>query len=116
MKIKNCQSGLGEQGAGRALSESRKSRRSTLVEEDFDEETAVAEAKRCLGSLACEGCELCRLFCPELCVTRNEITHEIEIDYDFCKGCGICASICPKEAIRMELEGPREAGRLQATA
>ena len=52
----------------------------------------------------CVSCDLCRLCCPDLCITRDENTNEIEIDYDFCKACGICAWVCPKGAIQMVLE------------
>lgn len=68
------------------------------------EEAAVQEAGRCLVNHFCRSCDLCRYFCPELCITRNEDTGHMEIDYDFCKGCGICAFVCPKGAIRMERE------------
>jgi len=70
----------------------------------LDEVTAVKEAGRCLVNNICDSCDLCRYFCPDLCITRNERTGQIEIDYDFCKGCGICAFICPKGAITMVLE------------
>ncbi|MCU0596085.1 MAG: 4Fe-4S binding protein [Desulfobacterota bacterium] len=70
----------------------------------LDEETAVMEASRCLGNNFCRSCDLCRYFCPDLCITRNEQTGHIEIDYDYCKGCGICAFICPKGAITMARE------------
>ncbi len=70
----------------------------------LDEETAVEEAGACLGLVECRSCDLCRLLCPDLCVTRDEETGRIEIDYDFCKGCGICAAICPRGAIRMVAE------------
>jgi 2-oxoacid:acceptor oxidoreductase delta subunit (pyruvate/2-ketoisovalerate family) len=76
---------------------------------DLDEETAVREAGRCLGSRSCDSCDLCRYLCPELCITRNEETGLIEIDYDFCKGCGICAFVCPKGAIEMIIEGEAQA-------
>jgi len=68
------------------------------------EEHVLLEASRCLSLLSCDTCDLCRLFCPDLCITRNPETGRIEIDYDYCKGCGICAFVCPKGAIRMELE------------
>ncbi len=68
------------------------------------EEAAVMEAGRCLGVHTCRSCDLCRYFCPDLCITRNETTGHIEIDYQFCKGCGICAFVCPKGAIHMERE------------
>ena len=75
-----------------------------LVNQGFDEETAVREAQHCLGNIQCEFCDLCRLFCPDLCITRNESTSQIEIDLNYCKGCGICAAICPRGAIKMVLE------------
>ena len=68
------------------------------------EEETILEASHCLNLLSCDSCDLCRLFCPDLCITRNPETGRIEIDYNFCKGCGICAFVCPKGAIRMELE------------
>ncbi len=65
---------------------------------------AVEEAKRCLGLRYCESCDLCSLLCPELCITRDEKTGQVQIDLDYCKGCGICAAICPRGAIQMVLE------------
>lgn len=70
----------------------------------LDEETAVKEAKRCLVNNVCDSCDLCRYFCPDLCITRDADTRQIVIDYDSCKGCGICAFICPKSAITMVRE------------
>ena len=67
-------------------------------------EEAVKEAQRCLGLRECESCEICSLFCPDLCITRDEKTGEVRIDLDYCKGCGICATVCPKGAIQMVLE------------
>jgi 2-oxoacid:acceptor oxidoreductase delta subunit (pyruvate/2-ketoisovalerate family) len=65
---------------------------------------AVQEAQRCLSLRECESCEICSLFCPDLCITRDEKSGEVRIDLDYCKGCGICAAVCPRGAIRMELE------------
>jgi 2-oxoacid:acceptor oxidoreductase delta subunit (pyruvate/2-ketoisovalerate family) len=72
-----------------------------LVEEGFSEEEAVTEASRCLGTLPCQSCDICALLCPDLCITRDEVTGQLEVDYDYCKGCGICAVVCPKKAIVM---------------
>ncbi|MBN2033229.1 MAG: 4Fe-4S binding protein [Deltaproteobacteria bacterium] len=74
------------------------------TEPGLDEEAAVEEAGRCLVNNVCRSCDLCRYFCPDLCITMNEMTGSIEIDYDYCKGCGICAFICPKGAITMVRE------------
>ena len=74
------------------------------VEFGLKEEEALEEAGRCLGLRTCESCEICSLFCPDLCITRDEETGEVRIDLDYCKGCGICASVCPKGAIEMVLE------------
>ena len=65
---------------------------------------AAEAASRCLALRDCESCDLCRMLCPELCITRDPESNRIEIDDAFCKGCGICAFICPKGAIRMERE------------
>ena len=71
------------------------------VEMGLQKEKAVGEAQRCLGLTDCDSCEICGLFCPDLCITRDEKTGETVIDFDYCKGCGICASVCPKGAISM---------------
>jgi 2-oxoacid:acceptor oxidoreductase delta subunit (pyruvate/2-ketoisovalerate family) len=73
-------------------------------EAGLDECTAIKEAQRCLGNQLCQSCDLCRMICPELCITRNTVNGKIEIDLEFCKGCGICAFICPRRAIKMVRE------------
>ena len=75
-----------------------------LVGKGLSEEEAISEASRCLGTLSCQSCDICALLCPDLCITRNEVTGQVEIDYDYCKGCGICAAVCPKRAIEMVQE------------
>jgi 2-oxoacid:acceptor oxidoreductase delta subunit (pyruvate/2-ketoisovalerate family) len=62
------------------------------------------EASRCLGNVSCEACDVCRLLCPDLAITRDRMTGAIIIDLDYCKGCGICAFVCPKGAITMVRE------------
>ncbi len=66
-------------------------------------EEAMQEAERCLGLRSCGSCEICSLFCPDLCITRNE-SGETQIDLTYCKGCGICAAVCPKQAIQMVVD------------
>ena len=104
MKIKDCELKTASRQSEESLEVSERLKGNLLVKQGFNEETSIEEAKRCLGNIQCESCDLCRLFCPDLCITRNEVTNQIEIDYDFCKGCGICALICPKGAIKMVLE------------
>jgi 2-oxoacid:acceptor oxidoreductase delta subunit (pyruvate/2-ketoisovalerate family) len=74
------------------------------VESGLRKKEAILEAKRCLGWRECESCEICTLFCPDLCITRDPETGSVMIDLNYCKGCGICASVCPKGAIEMVLE------------
>lgn len=52
----------------------------------------------------CKLCELCRLMCPDLAITKDAKAEQIRIDLKYCKGCGICAGFCPAKAIHMELE------------
>jgi len=51
----------------------------------------------------CIGCGLCKLICPEACITGKE-KNTYTVDYDYCKGCGLCAYICPKKDIVMVKE------------
>jgi len=52
----------------------------------------------------CHICDLCRLLCPDLAITRNGSRNQLEIDYSYCKGCGICIAVCSRDAIKMILE------------
>jgi pyruvate ferredoxin oxidoreductase delta subunit len=58
-----------------------------------------------LDQQRCHICDLCRLLCPDLAITKNGNKNQIEIDYGYCKGCGICAVVCPRNAIKMIPEG-----------
>ena len=102
--IKQCEVRVGKRKKEESLPVDERLRGNPLVKLGFDQKTAVDEAKRCLGNNPCESCDLCRVFCPDLCITRNPVTNEIEIDYNFCKGCGLCALVCPRGAIKMVLE------------
>jgi len=102
LSIRECPLNIIERRHEKALEVSKRLEGNPLVNQGFDEETAVAEAQRCLGNSRCESCVICQLFCPSLCITRNEMGC-VEIDYSFCKGCSICAVVCPKGAIKMVL-------------
>jgi len=92
----------------RTLSVKSRKKGFSPIELGLLKEEAVQEAQRCLGLRECESCDVCSLFCPDLCITRDEKTGEILIDLDYCKGCGLCAAVCPKGAIQMVLEGDEQ--------
>jgi pyruvate ferredoxin oxidoreductase delta subunit len=51
----------------------------------------------------CINCGLCKLVCPEACIT-GKVKNEYKVDFEYCKGCGICVMICPKKDVIMEIE------------
>jgi 2-oxoacid:acceptor oxidoreductase delta subunit (pyruvate/2-ketoisovalerate family) len=102
--VKKCEKKGVQSLNPRMLSPLKRKRGGTSVELGLEKEEAVKEAQRCLGVSECESCEVCSLFCPDLCITRDEASGSVLIDLDYCKGCGICASVCPKGAIHMVLE------------
>jgi len=67
-------------------------------------EEAKAAACLCFATVFCAYCDVCRLLCPDLCITRDTESGRIVIDLDYCKGCGLCAHFCPKGAITMTIE------------
>jgi 2-oxoacid:acceptor oxidoreductase delta subunit (pyruvate/2-ketoisovalerate family) len=102
--IKECKKEIVRRSKRRTLSLKERRKGFSPVEFGLPKEEAIKEAQRCLGLRECESCEVCSLLCPDLCITRNEKTAEVQIDLDYCKGCGICAVVCPKGAIQMVLE------------
>ena len=104
MEIKECQITIKRRYQGKSGAMPERLAGDSLVKLGFDERTATEEARRCLENNPCESCDLCRILCPDLCITRNAGTGQIEIDYDYCKGCGICVAICPRGSIKMVLE------------
>jgi 2-oxoacid:acceptor oxidoreductase delta subunit (pyruvate/2-ketoisovalerate family) len=102
--VKECKKGVVRRPKRKTLSLKERKRGFAAVESSLLKETAIQEAQRCLSLRECESCEICNLFCPDLCITRDEKTGEVRIDLDYCKGCGICAAVCPKGAIQMVLE------------
>lgn len=58
---------------------------------------ARREARRCFNCGVCNGCDNCRLFCPEVAVVCESSLRRI--DEQYCKGCGICVTECPRNAM-----------------
>lgn len=63
-----------------------------------DRGRVAAEAARCFSCGVCNQCDKCRMFCPDLCISRDE-AGKYTIDYDYCKGCVVCAAVCPRRVI-----------------
>jgi len=104
MKTRDCRFARQEPIGGRRRDPAERVRDFDPVEPPLTEAEAIAEARRCLATVACEACEVCILICPDLCISRDPDSGRIVIDLDHCKGCGLCAHFCPREAIRMEEE------------
>jgi 2-oxoacid:acceptor oxidoreductase delta subunit (pyruvate/2-ketoisovalerate family) len=104
---RECKTEITRKAKRRTLSLKERKRGFATVESSLVKQRAIQEAQRCLSLRECESCEICSLFCPDLCITRDEKTGGVRIDLDYCKGCGICAVLCPKGAIQMVLEEGR---------
>lgn len=50
----------------------------------------------------CNGCAICKRFCPDGCIEM--VNRKSIIDYDYCKGCLICENVCPVKAITSKRE------------
>ena len=74
----------------------------------LDEETAQAEAKRCMSCGLCFECDNCVIFCPQDAVYRVKPAERttgryVATDYSKCIGCHICHDVCPTGYIQMGL-------------
>lgn len=68
----------------------------------YENKTATDEAARCFNCGICNGCDFCRLYCPEMAVLLDKAKRKIDMDY--CKGCGVCAMECPRNAMTLKEE------------
>ena len=105
--VKECKKEVVRKPKRKTLASKNRREGFSQVELGLVKEEALKEAQRCLSLRECDSCEVCSLFCPDLCITRDQKTGEVLIDLDYCKGCGICAGVCPKGAIQMTLEDGR---------
>jgi len=67
---------------------------------DYDEGTALYEARRCMSCGNCFECDNCYGVCPDNAVIKLGPGKRFEFNYDYCKGCGVCISECPCGAIK----------------
>ena len=74
----------------------------------LSQESAVAEAKRCMSCGMCFECDNCVMYCPQTAVFRvpkakATLGRYVDTDYNKCIGCHICADVCPTGYIQMGL-------------
>lgn len=74
----------------------------------LSQESAVAEAKRCMSCGMCFECDNCVMYCPQTAVFRvpkakATLGRYVDTDYSKCIGCHICADVCPTGYIQMGL-------------
>lgn len=74
----------------------------------LSQESAVAEAKRCMSCGMCFECDNCVMYCPQTAVFRvpkakSTLGRYVDTDYNKCIGCHICADVCPTGYIQMGL-------------
>ncbi len=74
----------------------------------LDEETAQAEAGRCMSCGLCFECDNCVIFCPQDAVYRvkkdkKSTGRYVATDYTRCVGCHICSDVCPTGYIDMAM-------------
>ncbi len=74
----------------------------------YDDETAIAEAQRCMSCGMCFECDNCVIYCPQDAVYRvkkdeHTIGRYVATDYARCVGCHICSDVCPTGYIDMAL-------------
>ena len=81
-------------------------RQSTFEEvvQDFDVDTALYEARRCLSCGSCISCDNCFALCPDNAVLKLGPEKAYAVDLDYCKGCGLCVEECPTGSMTMEPE------------
>lgn len=72
------------------------------IKATFTINQALEETRRCFNCGICNGCDNCRIFCPEIAVILKDAKRQINLDY--CKGCGICVFECPRSAMDLEEE------------
>ena len=72
------------------------------------EESAIAEAGRCMSCGMCFECDNCVIYCPQdavFKVKKGQATtgRYVDTDYSKCIGCHICSDVCPTGYIDMAL-------------
>jgi NADPH-dependent glutamate synthase beta subunit-like oxidoreductase len=74
------------------------------IRETISTEQAFAEAGRCMSCGLCNTCEQCRVFCPQVAISRDLKRPKGQVmftDYSRCTGCHVCFAACPTGYIQM---------------
>lgn len=74
----------------------------------LEQDTAIADVKRCFHCGHCTQCDVCFTFCPDVAIKK--VAGGYEIDMDYCKGCGVCVEECPRAAMEMIPEEKTDEG------
>jgi Pyruvate/2-oxoacid:ferredoxin oxidoreductase delta subunit len=80
----------------------------TEIRETITTDQAFAEARRCMSCGLCNTCEQCRVFCPQVAISRDLKRPKGQVmftDYSRCTGCHVCFAACPTGYIQMGMGG-----------
>jgi glutamate synthase (NADPH/NADH) small chain len=74
------------------------------IRETLSTEQALAEAGRCMSCGLCNTCDQCRVYCPQVAISRDLKRPKGQVmftDYVRCTGCHVCFEACPTGYIQM---------------
>jgi len=74
------------------------------IRETLSTEQAFAEAGRCMSCGLCNTCDQCRVYCPQVAISRDLKRPKGQVmftDYSRCTGCHVCFEACPTGYIQM---------------
>jgi NADPH-dependent glutamate synthase beta subunit-like oxidoreductase len=74
------------------------------IREGLSTEQAFAEAGRCMSCGLCNACDQCRVYCPQVAISRDMKRPKGQVmftDYSRCTGCHVCFAACPTGYIQM---------------
>jgi NADPH-dependent glutamate synthase beta subunit-like oxidoreductase len=63
---------------------------------------AILEAARCFQCGRCNLCENCWIFCSDVAISLESVSHAPVVTGTLCEGCGVCIHECPRGALSWE--------------